>query len=103
MDLMNLSEEDALVLWYYGGYGSRESFPGARLAALLMLRGVNESGRKTLARVFASLSPHSGIRAVLALLRSLANQPAPIALPAPALRVLAPQRRCHRFTPTRAP
>lgn len=102
-DLMNMSEEDALVLWYYGGYGTRENFPGARVATLLMVRGFNASGRKALARLFASLGPNSGIRAALALLRSLANRPAPIALPAPTLRALAPQRRYHRLTPTRAP
>ncbi|MFI6899280.1 hypothetical protein ACIBM4_34755 [Streptomyces sp. NPDC050256] len=103
VDLMDLSEEDALILWRHGGYGSRDTFPGARVATLHMIRGFNRSGRKALARLFASLAPHAEIRAVLALLRTLANLPAPIALPAPAPVRLTPQGRFHRFTPARAP
>lgn len=103
LDLLNMSDDHALILWRFGGYGTREDFPGARRATLLMLRGVDRSARKALARIFVSLAPRSGVRAVLALLRVLAHRPAPIALPAPAPRGLAPQRRCHRLTPARAP
>lgn len=103
LDLLNMSDDHALILWRFGGYGSREDFPGARRATLAMLRGVDRSARKALARIFASLAPHSGVRAVLALLRVLAHRPAPIALPAPAPRALTPQRGWHRLTPARAP
>jgi hypothetical protein len=101
--LLDMDDEHALILWRFGGYGTREDFPGARLATLRMLRGVDRSGRKAMARVFASLAPHSGVRAVLALLRVLAIRPAPVALPAPAPRALTPQRGWHRSTPARAP
>ena len=103
LDLLDMNDEHALILWRFGGFGTREDFPGARLATLFMLRGVDRSGRKALARVFASLAPHSGVRAVLALLRVLAIRPAGVVLPAPAPRALSPQRRCHRLTPARAP
>jgi hypothetical protein len=103
LDMLNLTEEDALILWRYGGYGTPENFPGARLAPLFMLRGVDKAGRRAMARLFASLAPHAGIRAVLALLRALTIRPALIALPAPAPLALSPQRRCHRFSPARAP
>lgn len=103
LDLLSMGDEHALTLWRFGGYGTREDFPGARRATLAMLRGVDRSGRRALARVFASLAPRSGVRAVLALLRVLTIRPAGIALPAPAPRALASQRRCHRLTPARAP
>lgn len=102
-DLFEMDDDHALIMWRFGGYGTAENFPGARLAMLFMLRGESRSSRKALARVFASLAPRAGIRAVLALLRVLAVRPAPVAVPAPAPRALSPQRRCHRFTPARAP
>lgn len=103
LDLFDMSDEHALLMWRFGGYGTAENFPGARLATLRMLRGTGRSTRRTLARIFASLAPHSGVRAVLALLRVLAIRPAPVALPAPTPRALSPQRRSHRLTPARAP
>lgn len=103
VDLLNLDDGDALILWTYGGYGTRDDFPGARLATLFMLQGTDRAGRRGLARLFASLAPHVGIRAVLALLRALTHRPARIALPSLPPRALSPQRRCHRFTPARAP
>jgi hypothetical protein len=113
-NLLKMDDETARCLWKWGGYGTPENFPGARLAALFMLVGRDKGGRRSLARMFAELAPHSGARAVLALLRtltrrvlavllSLVSRPAGIALPAPAPRALAPQRRCHRLTPARAP
>lgn len=113
-NLLKMDDEHALILWKWGGYGTPENFPGARLATLFMLKGHNKKGRRNLARCFAELAPHSGARAVLALLGaltrrvlavllSLVDRPAGIALPAPAPRALAPQRRCHRLTPARAP
>lgn len=102
-DLLDLDDEHAEILWRLGGYGSREDFPGARVATLRMIRGIDRPARRALARLFASLAPHSGIRAVVALLRALTSRPAPVALPAPAPRALSPQRRCHRLTPARAP
>ncbi|MFF6873692.1 hypothetical protein [Streptomyces sp. NPDC012450] len=101
--MLNMSEEDAEILWKYGGYGSRAPFPGARLAVLFMLRGNDKAGRRGLARLFASLAPHHAVRIVLAVLRFLAARPAPIAVPAPAPRVLSSQRRHHRIAPARAP
>lgn len=103
LDLFNMPDEHALIMWRFGGYGTEANFPGARLATLFMLRGVGRSARKNLARVFASLAPHSGVRAVLALLLVVAVRPAPVALPTPAPRALSPQRRCHRPSPARAP
>ncbi|MGC4979025.1 hypothetical protein ACLQ2D_39950 [Streptomyces sp. DT199] len=113
-DLLKMDEETARLLWKWGGHGTPENFPGARLAPVLMLRGYDKEGRQTLARMFADLAPHSGASAVLALLGSLtrrvlavllslADRPSPIALPAPEPRALSPQRRCHRLTPARAP
>ncbi|NEE38378.1 hypothetical protein G3M53_74900 [Streptomyces sp. SID7982] len=103
VDLLNLSEEDALILWYHGGYGSREDFPGARVATLRMIRGVSRSARRGLARAFAALAPSSAVRALSALLRALTARPAGVALPAPAPVRLTPQGRFNRFTPARAP
>ena len=112
--LLKMDDETARCLWKWGGYGTSENFPGARYAALLMLKGYDREGRRSLARCFADLAPHSGASAVLALLGaltrrvlavllSLVDRSAPIALPAPEPRALAPQRRCHRLTPARAP
>lgn len=103
LDLFDLDDEHALLLWRFGGYGTAENFPGARIAILTMMRGTSRSTRKDLARIFASLAPHAGFRAVLALLYVMVARPAPVSPPAPAPRVLAPQRRCGRLTPARAP
>ncbi|MEU8765039.1 hypothetical protein [Streptomyces sp. NPDC048659] len=103
VDLFNLSHEDALILWKFGGYGTEADFPGVRVATLLMLHGKDRGGRRHLARLFASLAPHAGVRVVLAVLRFLAARPAPIAVPAPAPRALSSQRRHHRIAPARAP
>lgn len=113
-NLLRMDDETARCLWQWGGYGTPEDFPGARLAALFMLVGRDKEGRRSLARMFAELAPHTGARAVLALfaamnrhvlavLLSLVDRSAGIALPAPAPHALSPQRRCHRLTPARAP
>ncbi|WP_121832815.1 hypothetical protein [Streptomyces sp. S1] len=103
LDMLNMSNEDAEILWRYGGYGSRENFPGARLATLFMLRGVDKAGRRGLARLFASLAPHHAVRLVLAVLFALAVRPAPAPLPALPPLPLTTKERWHRLTPTRAP
>ncbi|MCX4429464.1 hypothetical protein [Streptomyces mirabilis] len=103
LDPFDMTDEHALIMWRFGGFGTAENFPGARLAMLRMLRGTGRSTRKALARIFASLAPHSGVRAVLALLLVVAVRPAPVALPTPTPRALSPQRRCHRPSPARAP
>lgn len=101
--LDDMTNREALVLWTFGGYGPAESFPGVRLARVLMFRGVDNKGRRAMARMFADLAPHTAARLVLALLLVLTIRPAGIALPAPAPIRLSPQRRSHRFTPARAP
>ncbi|MCW5254717.1 hypothetical protein [Streptomyces sp. SHP 1-2] len=98
-----MPEEHARILWTLGGFGTREDFPGVRAAAVRMLQGVTASARRSLARFFASLAPRQGVTALAALLHSLAGRPVGIPLPVPAPRSLSPQRRCHRFTPARAP
>lgn len=101
----SMTEEDARVMWKYGGFGGTggEDFPGTRVAIVRMLRAVTASGRRRLARFFASLSPRSAVLALAALLRTLTLRPAGVTLPAPATRTLTPQGRCYRLTPARAP
>lgn len=103
LDLFDLDDEHVLLLWRFGGHGTEEDFPGARIAILSMVRGTSRSTRRDLARIFASLAPHFGFRAVLALLWALVTRPAPIPCPAPAPRVLSAQRGWTRLTPARAP
>ncbi|WP_225805302.1 hypothetical protein [Streptomyces sp. NK15101] len=104
LDMLNMSDEDAAILWKFGGYAaSRGPFPGARLATLFMLRGNDRAGRRGLARLFASLAPHHAVRLVLAVLFALAFRPAPAPLPALPPLPLTTKERWHRLTPTRAP
>lgn len=101
--LHTMTDEDARILWVFGGYGDHDDFPGARVAVVRMVRGVAPTARRALARHFASLSPREAVAALAALLRALAVRPAGVPLPIAAPLAMSPQRRCHRLTPARAP
>jgi hypothetical protein len=99
----SMTEEDARVLWIYGGHGTPEDFPGTRVAIVRMLRARTAAGLRSLGKFFASLSPRAGAVALAALLRVLISRPAGVPLPARAPVHLSPQGRCYRLTPARAP
>ena len=102
---LRMSEEEFMVVWRFGGWkGLPPRDVDRRIVA--MVKGMTPAGRRAVARAFVraftSLRPE--VRAaLLVLLLTLTGRPAEVALPAPAPRALAPQRRCHRFTPARAP
>lgn len=60
--------EEVRTLWFYGGYGTRDDFPGIAAALFRMVRGVTRRARRSLAEHFASLAVRRGVRAALALL-----------------------------------
>ncbi len=97
-----LTEEEARVLWTWGGFGEPEAFPGVRLAVLQMVQAVTSTARRWLGRYFASLAPHSGVRAVLALLGSRRSRfPARIPVPVPAPVRMTSQRQRSTVAPSR--
>lgn len=102
---LRMTEEEFLILWRFGGYeGLPPQDVDRRIVA--MVKGMTPRARRDVARAFvrAFTSTRPRVRAALvALLLALVGRPAGIALPAPAPRALAPQRRCHRLTPARAP
>lgn len=102
---LNMSEEEFLILWRFGGYrGLPPQDVDRRIVA--MVKGMTPAGRRSVGRAFVrafAALPVQVRSALAALLLSLVGRPAGIALPAPAPRVLSPQRRCHRLTPARAP
>jgi hypothetical protein len=102
---LRMTEEEFLILWKWGGYhGHPPKDVDRRIVA--MVKGMTPRARREVARAFVraftSLSPKA-LAALVAFLLALVNRPAGIALPAPAPRALAAQRRCHRLTPARAP
>lgn len=64
----DMTTEDARTIWYLGGFGTREDFPGVGAALFRMVRGVTRRARRRLAEDFASLAVRRGVRAALALL-----------------------------------
>ena len=103
---LRMTEEEALILWRFGL--GREGTPpqDADRRIVAMVKGMTPRARRDVARAFvrAFASRRPEVLAALALLLlSLTVRPAGIRLPAPAPRALAPQRRCHRLTPARAP
>ncbi|WP_318206204.1 hypothetical protein [Streptomyces sp. SCL15-4] len=102
---LNMTEEEFLILWKWGGYrGVPPRDVDRRIVA--MVKGMTPQARRDVGRAFvrafAALPPQ--IRAALAaLLLVLVGRPAGIPLPAAAPRALSPQRRWHRLTPARAP
>ena len=102
---LSMTEAEITILWRFGGFRGRPPQDRDRLI-VAMVKGMTPAGRRAVARAFVraftSLRPE--VRAaLLVLLLTLTGRPAEVALPAPAPRALAPQRRCHRFTPARAP
>ena len=100
-----MTEAEVMTLWRWGGFEGTPPRGRDRLICA-MVQGVTRSGRRSVGRAFVraftALRPE--VRAaLLALLLVLQVRPAGIPLPAPAPRALSPQRRCHRFTPARAP
>lgn len=103
---LNMSEEEFLILWKWGGYSGHPPQDVDR-RIVVMVKGMTARGRRDVARAFvrAFASTPPRVRAALvALLIILVGRPAGVSLPvAPAPRTLTPQRGWHRLTPARAP
>lgn len=81
--LTAMTEDQARILWKWGGYADRYgAFPGVRIALLRMLRARTSAARRRLARLFASLAPASRPVALAALVAATRpGRPATIPLP----------------------
>lgn len=97
--------EEARTLWHWGGYGTRDDFPGIAAALFRMVRGVTRKARRGLAEHFASLAVRRGVRAALALLAvvlRVTERPAvPSRMSGRAVRRLLPQAGHGALAPVR--
>lgn len=105
--LSRFSDDQLGIIWKFSGLGELTGDPQApypgRTVMARFIQPIPGSWRDILRRAVRTMGNRPELAALRALLLSLVNRPAGIALPAPAPLALSPQRRCHRFTPARAP
>jgi hypothetical protein len=105
--LSRFSDDQLGILWKWGGLGELTGDPAApypgRVVMARFIQPIPGSWRDILRRAVRTMGNRPELAALRSLLLSLLSRPAGIALPAPAPLALSPQRRCHRFTPARAP
>lgn len=100
-----MTDDEVAIIWRFGGFHGEPPQDRDRLICA-MVRGVTRSARQFMAR--AAVRAYAAVRpevraALVALVLILVGRPAGVALPAPAVPVLSPQRRSVRITPARAP
>lgn len=88
----DMSPEDALSLWRFGGFGDEYDFPGVSAALFRMVRGVTPAAQRRLMQDLSLLANRRGALAALALLRLVL----PLA-PVPAVR--HSRTECRRMLP----